>query len=231
MDRIKKRKIFHPALWLFFFFFCFLTPSVFEARTKQIASVLPSQVSPTIVIDAGHGGTDRGTKSKAPFCEEKRVCLQTARLVKKHLDQLGYRVVMTRNTDAFIPLAKRVEIASQASGSIFVSIHYNSAPNPEAHGIEIFFLDSKQDRLRTSSSKRLAESILPGLIHRTNARSRGTKKGNHYYVIRENAIPAIIIEGGFISNPQECSLLKSFEYQDQIARGIADGIDRYFKMG
>lgn len=184
---------------------------------------------PTIVIDAGHGGTDRGTRSKAPFCEEKRLCLQTARLVKKYLDQLGYHVVMTRSNDAFIPLARRVEIATQASSAVFVSIHYNSARNPTAQGIEVFFYDAKGDRSRTIASKRLAEAILPGLIRRTRAHSRGVKKGN-YYVLRENAMPAIIIEGGFISNPKECALLKSVPYQDQIARGIADGIDRYFKM-
>lgn len=219
----------HSFFFLFFLFSLSL-PNTGDTRKKEIvASVLSSPVSPTIVIDAGHGGTDRGTKSKNPFCEEKRVCLQTARLVKKYLDQLGYHVVMTRTTDAFIPLARRVEIADQASCSVFVSIHYNSARNPTAQGIEIFFYDSKEDRSRTISSKRLAEAILPGLIRRTDAHSRGVKKGN-YYVLRESTMPAIIIEGGFISNPQECALLKTPSYQDQVARGIADGIDRYFKM-
>lgn len=218
---------------LFLILIAFLLPVITEARKKEVNAVvaagLPTQVAPTIVIDAGHGGTDRGTRSKSPFCEEKRICLLTARLVKKYLDQLGYHVVMTRTTDAFVSLARRVEIASQASSSVFVSIHYNSARNPIAQGVEIFFYDSKADRTRTLASRRLAEAILPGLIRRTNAQSRGVKKGN-YYVIRENPMPAIIIEGGFISNPQECALLKSFEYQDKIARGIADGIDRYFKL-
>ncbi len=205
--------------WFFFLFFC----------VSQAGYAVSSSVAPTIVIDAGHGGTDRGTRSKNPFCEEKRICLQTARLVKKYLDQLGYRVVMTRTTDAFISLGRRVEIAAQASSSVFISIHYNSARNPIAQGIEVFFYDGKEDKSRTISSKRLAEAILPGLIRRTKAQSRGVKKGN-YYVLRENSMPAIIIEGGFISNPQECALLKTPPYQDQIARGIADGIDRYFKM-
>jgi N-acetylmuramoyl-L-alanine amidase len=204
-----------------------------EAGIKEkralAASVLSTSVLPTVVIDAGHGGTDRGTKSKTPFCEEKRVCLQTARLVKKYLDQLGYHVVMTRTTDAFVSLGRRVEIAAQAGSSVFVSIHYNSARNPTAQGMEVFFYDSKEDRLRTIASKKLAESILPNLIRRTNAVSRGVKKGN-YFVLRENTMPAIIVEGGFISNPHECALLKSIDYQDQIARGIADGIDRYLKM-
>lgn len=201
-----------------------------EARKKElVAAVLPSPVSPTIVIDPGHGGNDRGTRSRSPFCEEKRLCLQTARLVKKYLDQLGYHVVMTRNTDSFIPLPRRVEIAEQSRSSVFVSIHYNSARNPTANGMEIFFYDSKQDHSRSVASKRLAEAILPGLIRRTNANSRGVKKGN-YYVLRESIVPAIIIEAGFVSNPQECALLRTLTYQDRIARGIADGIDRYFKM-
>lgn len=215
----------------FIFFLTLFPSSSFEGKSKGkavVATTLPN-VAPVVVIDAGHGGTDRGTRSKTPFCEEKRVCLQTARLVKKYLDQMGYRVVMTRSNDAFIPLPRRVEIAKQASSSIFVSIHFNSARNPIANGIEIFFFDAKEDRVRTVASKRLAETILPGLIRRTKAQSRGVKKGN-YFVLRENAFPAVIIEGGFISNPQECALLKSYEYQDQIARGIADGIDKYFKM-
>ncbi|HSX12864.1 MAG TPA: N-acetylmuramoyl-L-alanine amidase [Chlamydiales bacterium] len=199
-----------------------------EARKKE-TTVLSTEVMPTVVVDAGHGGTDRGTRSKTPFCEEKRLCLQTAKLVKKYLDQLGYHVVMTRNTDAFIPLSRRVEIASQARSSVFVSIHYNAAKNSTANGMEIFFYDTKEDRTRSVASKRLAEAILPGLLRRTNANSRGVKKGN-YYVLRENTIPAIIIEGGFISNPQECALLRTISYQDRIARGIADGIDQYFKM-
>jgi N-acetylmuramoyl-L-alanine amidase len=67
------------------------------------------------------------------------------------------------------------------------------------------------------------------VLRRTDAKSRGVKKGN-YYVLRENTVPAIIVEGGFISNAEECQMLKSFSYQDLIARGIADGIDRYFKL-
>lgn len=210
----------------------FLLP-LYSAPKKEkrapVGSVMTAASSgPTIVIDAGHGGTDLGARAKFPFCEEKRVCLQTARLVKKYLDQLGYHVVMTRNTDAAISLSKRVEIASQARSSAFVSIHYNSSRNPIAQGIEIFYFDSKEEKTRAQSSKKLADSILPRLLRRTQAISRGVKKGN-FYVIRETSMPAILIEGGFISNPTERALLKSRDYQEKIARGIADGIDQYFK--
>lgn len=218
------------ALILFFAVLIFSFPLEGKSRKgPPVASIASMRALPTIVIDAGHGGTDRGTRSKVPFCEEKRLCLQTARLVRKYLEQLGYRVIMTRTTDAFVPLPRRVEIAAQGTSSVFVSIHYNSAQSKAAQGVEIFFFDAKDDRARTVASKRLAEAILPEVIRRTNASSRGVKKGN-YYVLRENSVPAIIIEGGFISNPEECPLLKSLTYQDLIARGIADGIDHYFKM-
>ena len=167
----------------------------------------------TVVIDAGHGGNDRGTRSKMPFCEEKRLCLYTSRLVRQYLDQLGYHVIMTRDNDTFVPLPRRVEIAQQASSSIFVSI---------------LFCDSKEQKQKTSASKRLAEAILPRVIRRTAANSRGVKRAN-FFVIRETKMPAVLIEGGFISNPLELSQLKTREYQEKIARGIADGIDSYFK--
>ena len=181
-----------------------------------------------VVIDAGHGGVDQGAKAKAPFCEEKRICLQTARLVKKYLDQLGYHVVMTRDSDASISLARRVEIAQASDASIFVSIHFNSARNITAHGIEVFFYDDKEEKGKASLSKKLAGAILSPLIRRTEAQSRGVKKGN-FYVIREASMPAVIVEGGFISNPKERTQLKSAEYQEKIARGVVDGINSYFK--
>jgi N-acetylmuramoyl-L-alanine amidase len=184
--------------------------------------------APTIILDVGHGGTDRGARAHVPYCEEKKLCLLTARLVRQYLDRLGYHVVMTRNTDDFVSLPKRVEIASQAHGNIFVSVHFNSSRSSEAEGIEVFFFDGKENKTRTGASKKLADSVLSKLIRRTRANSRGVKKGN-FYVIRETSMPAILVEGGFISNPTERVLLKSRDYQEKIARGIADGIDAYFK--
>lgn len=189
--------------------------------------LMASMDRPTIVLDGGHGGTDKGTVGKTPYCEEKRLCLLTARLVRQYLEQLGYHVVMTRTTDHFIPLPKRVEIASQAKANLFVSVHYNSCRSPEVQGVEVFFYDSKEDKVRTAASKKLADSVLGKVLRRTGAHSRGVKKGN-FYVIRETDMPAIIVEGGFISNAQERALLKSRDYQERIARGIADGVHAYF---
>jgi N-acetylmuramoyl-L-alanine amidase len=193
-----------------------------------LALVVTTFADFTVVIDAGHGGNDQGAKVKQPFCEEKRVCLQTARLVKKYLDQLGYHVIMTRTSDAFVSLPRRVEIAKQSDADIFVSIHFNSSRIPTASGVEIFFYDSSEEKRRTFASKRLADSILTRVLRRTTAHSRGVKKGN-LYVIRETPMPAVLLEGGFITNPEEQENIKSIDYQDKIARGVADGIDYYFK--
>jgi len=185
-----------------------------------------------IVIDAGHGGPDRGARANDPYCEEKKITLSTAKLVKKYLVQLGYRVAMTRESDANISLARRVEIASQADADLFVSVHFNSTRSEKVSGIEVFFSEYSTSQEATASrapsSRKLANLILTSLIGRTGAISRGIKRGN-FYVIRETSMPAVLVEGGFISNQEERALLRTKEFQDKIARGIADGIDAYFK--
>ena len=198
-----------------------------ERASTPIGSAL-SSTGPTIVIDAGHGGLDLGARGQKPYCEEKRISLQTARLVKQYLSQLGYHVIMTRVSDSFVSLNKRTETANKAGSELFVSIHFNSSRNPTAKGIEVFFCDAKNNAIRTSSSRRLATLVLTRLIRRTNAVSRGVKKGN-FFVIRETQMPAILVEGGFISNPGELNKLKDPKYIDQIARAVADGVDQYFK--
>lgn len=210
-------------------FFLLLGASLAKDVKGPFASTLTVPAdAPVVIIDVGHGGTDLGARAQHPYCEEKRICLQMARLVKKHLHQMGYRAVMTRDTDVFVSLAKRVEIASQARGDLFVSIHCNSTRNPTAQGIEVFFHDNRDDKVHANASRKLAEMVLSRVIRRTEATSRGVKKGN-FYVIRETTMPAILVESGFISNPGERDLLRSREYQEKIARGVVDGIDSFFK--
>lgn len=184
--------------------------------------------APVIVLDAGHGGLDLGARCKSPYCEEKRIALTTALLAKKYLDKLGYRVILTRSSDVFIPLPRRVKMAHPSRAALFLSLHYNSSPNNTAHGIEIFYCDSKKEQMRAKSSKKLADSILKDVIRRTSARSRGVKKGN-FYVLRESKVPAVLLEGGFISNPGERNKLRQRQYIDKIARAVADGVDKYFR--
>ncbi|HPE84708.1 MAG: N-acetylmuramoyl-L-alanine amidase [Chlamydiia bacterium] len=181
---------------------------------------------PLVVIDAGHGGFDLGACHAS--CEEKDLALTTSLLLKRYLNEKGYRVILTRNRDVFIPLKERAAMANEAKSKLFVSIHYNAAQSTNAEGIEVYYFN-KGDHLRIESSKKLASDVLSKLLHRTGAPSRGIKHGN-FLVIRETKMPAILIEGGFITSPKERAILKSRDYQEEIAQAVAEGIDHYFKI-
>jgi len=192
----------------------------------EASSTFTDALKPVIILDAGHGGTDEGAKVSTFM--EKRITLTTAFLTKKHLEELGYRVMMTRSRDLYLPLQRRSSIANKVKGSLFISVHFNSSPSDEAHGIEVFYYDSKE-MWRTRASKRLANCILYRIVDQTAAVSRGIKQGN-FHVIRETEMPAVLVEGGFITNRDERRKLRDKTYLDRLAVGIAQGIDKYMKM-
>ncbi len=213
-----------------FLFFCLLvTAYSFSAGsgrdTYWQTSTSTASAKPLIYLDAGHGGSDEGAKVSA--FKEKRLTLLTTLLTKKHLEELGYRVVLTRGRDIFLPLQKRVALANNAKATMFVSIHFNSSPNADAHGIEVFYYDSKE-HWRGKASKRLANCVLYRLIDQTDAISRGVKMGN-FHVIRETDMPAVLVEAGFLTNYNERQKLKDRDYLNRVSIGIAQGIDKYFK--
>lgn len=178
-----------------------------------------------IIIDAGHGGKDSGTVSNRFDYEEKHLTLSTAHMIKGYLNALGYKTLMTRQNDTFVPLAQRAGIANAANASLFVSIHYNSSPSETAEGIEVFYYkEGEQDRVE--ASKELGNEILSRVVRHTGGSSRGVKSAN-FAVIRETAMPAILIEGGFLTNPEERKKLKDPQYRRFMAWGIAKGIDEY----
>src|SRR5262249_41746606 len=121
---------------------------------------------PLIVVDPGHGGTDEGAKVRSLL--EKKMTLTTAFLTKRHLEELGYRVILTRSRDIYIPLPRRTAIANKNQGALFVSIHYNTAKNSLAKGVEIFYY-SKEGGSRCRASKQLANCILFHLLDQTQA--------------------------------------------------------------
>ena len=192
-------------------------------RTYKIS--VPQHAKPLIILDPGHGGTDEG--AKIHYFMEKRLTLMTTLLLRKYLNEMGYRVIMTRSKDVFIPLHRRVSIANKTKAVLFVSMHYNSSPSPDAHGIEIFY-HSGSDHKRAQQSKEVGSLVLKELIGQTHALSRGVKNGN-FHVIRETAMPAILVEGGFMTNIVERSNLRDKKYLEQIAKGVALGIDKYIK--
>lgn len=215
-------------LWIFLFLFlpCMEAQAPYgykPLRTYKIS--LPQHAKPLIILDPGHGGSDEG--AKIHYFMEKRLTLMTTLLVRKYLEEMGYRVIMTRSKDVFIPLHRRASIANKTKAVLFASIHYNSSPSSEAHGIEVFY-HSSSDTKRAKESRALASSVLGELITHTNALSRGVKSGN-FHVIRETSMPAILIEGGFMTNQEERTNLRDKRYLEKISKGIATGIDKYLK--
>lgn len=180
---------------------------------------------PVIILDPGHGGKDEG--ARVLNCIEKQLTLRTSYLTKKHLEELGYKVVMTRARDLFLPLGTRVLRANKRTHSIFVSVHYNSAASPSAKGFEVYYY-GKGLQSRRTFSRELATSVLDQLVRETKGASRGTKAGN-FQVIRETVMPAILVEAGFITNKEERALLGTHAYLDKLAKGIAFGVDKYVK--
>jgi N-acetylmuramoyl-L-alanine amidase len=194
-----------------------------------IAAVAPLPVPQNgflIAIDPGHGGKDFGAESEEEGYKEKQTTLTTALLVQKHLEALGYKVIMTRDRDLFVPREERAEIANEAGADLFVSVHYNAAPNKEAHGVEVFCFKKKGEAGEGTEAASLAESVLRGVIGATNANSRGVKEAN-FTVLRRTKMPAILVEGGFLTNREERGQLSDPKYINQIAWGIARGIDAY----
>lgn len=176
---------------------------------------------PLIILDPGHGGKDEGAHIQALY--EKKLTLRTCYLTKKHLQDLGYNVVMTRARDIYVSLPGRVEIANRRDNALFVSIHFNSSASPTAKGIEIYYHTVGQ---RASHSKKLGSAILASLVKETACHSRGVRRGN-FHVIRETTMPAVLVEAGFLTNPEERSEIAKQSYLDKIAKGIALGVDEY----
>lgn len=236
---LKKAHVKKGALLAFFFFLLtfitacstpYLNPTDKQIVKKAKGRLLnrgKTKKYKTIILDPGHGGEDLGAIVKKPkVIYEKSICLQTAQLLKRHLKHLGYRVIMTRNKDYYIPLDDRVSMGDQAGDALFVSLHYNSAPNRRANGIEVYYYQPRKKTSKAQRSKKLAQSILDHAIYFTKASSRGIKKGN-FKVIRNGKVPAILLEGGFITNQYELNKLNSPNYLNNLSWGVAQGIDYY----
>lgn len=180
-----------------------------------------------IVLDAGHGGKDSGAKStSAPLTLEKNLNLKTAQYVNYYLKKFGFQTALTRNDDTFIPLDKRAGFANSLGSQLFVSIHFNSAKSQKAEGVEIFYYKSQKDSERTKESKLLGENIMTHIEMMTHSKSRGVKHGD-YAVVRETLMPAILIEGGFMTNKNEMQNLRDDIYLKKLAWGIASGVREY----
>nr|NGX54522.1 N-acetylmuramoyl-L-alanine amidase LytC [Chlamydiota bacterium] len=179
----------------------------------------------TIVIDAGHGGKDSGSRSDTHNYEEKQLTLSTARMVRDYLQEMGYKTILTRDDDLFVPLDDRAQIANANNVTLFVSVHYNHCPDPSVQGIEIFYYKDEKTE-RHVHSNHLGDTILSQLVWHTGAEARGIKRGK-FAVIRQTKMPAVLVEAGFLSHPKEREKIKDPMYRRFIAKGIARGVDHY----
>jgi N-acetylmuramoyl-L-alanine amidase len=203
-----------------------VTSSSLTTPTPRWKENVQKQKEDVIILDPGHGGRDLGTHSSALKYQEKSLALTTTLLVRDYLRRWGYNVVLTRDRDIFIPLEKRASLANKRLGSIFVSIHYNSSPNATANGVEIFCHRPERKGERDFESNKLGHAILKEMISNTKMHSRGVKEAN-YSVLRQTKMPAVLIEGGFLTNTKERDQLKNPKNIHTIAQGIARGIDEY----
>src|SRR5438034_6084158 len=179
------------------------------------SSLGQSASSPTaVVIDAGHGGFDRGgiPGQKIP---EKEMTLDVAQRLKTLLAASGYRVIMTRDSDVFVPLPTRVAIANSYGNAIFVSIHFNSAKRTGAGGIETYFY-SRESLPLASAIHYFVAGGAPS--SNRNVRRRG------YYVLRKTSVPAVLVECGFLTNPTEAAYAQTASYRQKLAEEIAAGV-------
>lgn len=172
----------------------------------------------TIVLDAGHGGVDRGTTG-VRGTDEKDINIITAELLRSKLQSAGAHVVMTRESDVFVDLRKRVAVSHQAGADAFISIHYDANEDSSVSGFTTYYTNGYQ--------KELAEYVHDGLASKVNLKDRGPRFGN-YLVLRENRQHAILLELGYLSNASEERAITTDYYREQATLGIYQGLLNYF---
>ena len=192
-----------------------------------------------VYLDAGHGGYDPGASYFG--ISEKSLTLAIQSRVKAKLEAEGYQVVTTRTSDTYVDLIDRSRAANASESDIFVSIHINASGSSAAQGIETYYYQPYAEYpsrinatyhanpTRLSMSDTLANAIQSSLINATGAQNQGVKRQT-FAVLRETTAPAVLLELGFLSNPQEAARLNTSAYQETLANAIVAGIKRYYSV-
>ena len=184
------------------------------AQRRAVAVSEADRPSTVVVIDAGHGGFDRGG-IPGQRVTEKTMNLDVAQRLKAVLTAYGYRVVMTRDSDVFVPLGTRVAIANSYRDAIFVCIHFNAARRRSASGIETYFYSSQ--------SLPLASAIHYYVAGGAPSSNRGVRRRG-FYVLRRTTIPSVLVECGFLTNAAEANYAQSADYRQKLAEEIGRGV-------
>jgi N-acetylmuramoyl-L-alanine amidase len=200
---------------------------------------LQRQKIKTIYIDPGHGGSDVGAQGR--YYNEKSLTLRLGKKIAAELRKAGFRVVMTRNYDKTLTLDKRVDIAKGGKADLFISVHFNAAADTSVYGIETFCFtpagaastnSSEIDWESYSGNKfdrnnfALAFLIHRGIILNTQALDRGVKHAR-FLVLKKINCPAVLLECGFISNPNSEKIIGQNNYLDKVARGVVQAVKNY----
>lgn len=210
------------------------------------ASPEPGKKIKTICLDPGHGGKDPG--NRLPGRQEKDYVLRLAFELRDQLKQAGFKVVLTRSNDNLIELSERPELARRAGADLFVSLHFNATEGgrAEARGSEVYCLtpagaastNARGEGARTGafSGNRtngrnllLAYQIQKSLVRTLQSGDRGVRRAR-FEVLREATMPAVLIEAGFLSHPEEGKKIFTADYRRQVARAITEGIQSYKKV-
>ena len=213
-------------------------PDVTGGSTRTTVTGQPFAM---VVLDPGHGGQDSG--AMVGNVMEKDLTLDVAQRVDRILQARGLATVLTRVGDSYVSLAERAALTNHVHDCVFVSIHFNEGNKTVSSGVETYYADHQMtpgtpivswlpflQRASSQSpnfeSQSLAGFIQDALVVRTQAVNRGTK-AEQFFVIANVQHPAVLVEGGFLSNQEDIAKLGSEEYREQIAGAISDGIVRY----
>ena len=190
---------------------------------KLVSSGNVTAKNKIIVLDSGHGGDDPG-KIGVNQAKEKDVNLEIARKIKK-----GWEVVMTREKDEMLgdpqagnekihDMKARVEIINKTMPQAAVSIHQNSYQDEQIRGAQVFYYSHSEE------GKRMAEQMQKALLTVDETNTRQAKANDTYYLLKRTEVPTIIVECGFLSNPEEAAKLTDTKYQKKMADAITKGI-------
>ena len=202
-----------------------LLPPGFAKAPKErpLTQDLPSLSSdrPRVVIDAGHGGDDPGTIGIGGF-REKDVVLPISLDVAEILRKQEIDVIMTRDTDNFISLEGRTDLANDIDADLFVSVHANAInlSRPDVNGLETYYY---------KSGRRLAELIHWSIFNGVEIDNRGIRRAR-FYVLRHSTMPAVLVEVGFLTGKIDAARLKDPNHRRRMAESIARGIVEYIKQ-
>ncbi len=165
----------------------------------------------TVVIDPGHGGKDSGVARN--HLQEKNLALDVALRLRPKLEAAGFKTVMTRSTDVFIPLNDRAAISNAHSSVFFVSIHFNDCPARAIHGATVYYHSDMSEPMARTISNSLGAITF----------NRGIMTAN-FRVLRKNRYPAVLVECGFVSNRAEAARCATPEFREALATHIAQAI-------